>query len=148
MNKQIKLAAVLLSLAVLQGRAEAYLLPLTAFLLAAVLDVVPATVTGCLCGVATDMLTPEHSGYYAVSLTLACFGAAKLFELRWRRSWLTAAVMAAIGVPAVVVGYFLLFRLPMVPDWGLLFVRRYLPRIGWTAACGLPLYGLFHWLFR
>ena len=142
------LAAQLLLLAVWQTATDHYLLLLSALVLAALLEPIPATIAGSLCGMMTDMLTPEHGGYFAVTATVVCFFISKLFEMRWRRYWLSAAIISSSAVLIIVCGYFCLFRLAAVPDWSVLFLRHYLPGIGLTTACSVPLYGLFHRIIR
>ena len=142
------LAALLLLLAVWQTVTDLHLLLLSALVLATLLEPIPATVVGSICGMMTDMLTPEHSGYFAATATVVCFFISKLFEMRWRRYWLSAAVISSIAVLIIVCGYFCLFRLAADPDRNMLFIRHYLPRIGLTAAGSVPLYGLFHRIIR
>ena len=142
------LTALLLLLAVWQTATDHYLLLLSALVLATLLEPIPATIVGSLCGMMTDMLTPEHSGYFAVTATIVCFFISKLFEMRWRRYWLSAAVISSSAVLITVCGYFCLFRLAAIPDWDVLFVRHYLPGIGLTTACSVPLYGVFHRIIR
>lgn len=148
MNKWIKmtaLAAILLLLAVIQSTANLFLLLLSALVLATLLETIPATFAGCICGILTDILLPER-GYYALTMTVACFFIAKFFALYLRRNPVSAATVSSVAVLLIVSGYFLLFRL--TPDCSELYVRHYLPEIGLTAACAPPLYGLFRWLFR
>lgn len=142
------LTALLLLLAVWQTATDHYLLLLSALVLATLLEPIPATIVGSLCGMMTDILTPEHGGYFAVTATVVCFFISKLFEMRWRRYWLSATIISSTAVLITVCGYFCLFRLAAIPDWSVLFLRHYLPRIGLTTACSVPLYGVFHRIIR
>lgn len=103
-------------------------------------ETVPAVVVGAVCGVLAD-ITLGGVGFFAFAVTLLCFALSGLLHTYINRNVLSCAVLAAAGVAAVYLLHFLLFRLIAgVPGSGALLVGSYLPRIGYTVVCFLPLY--------
>ena len=111
-----------------------FLLLAAALSFAACSKPVPAVVLGAVCGTI---------GYFSVAFTLVCYASAVLLNTYLNRNAMTSAVLALGSVIAVLLLYFLLFRVfAGVPDCGALFVRHYLPRMGYTALVFFPLYFL------
>ena len=120
-----------------------FLLLAAALSFAACSKPVPAVVLGAVCGVLSDISANGAIGYFSVAFTLVCYASAVLLNTYLNRNAMTSAVLALGSVIAVLLLYFLLFRVfAGVPDCGALFVRHYLPRMGYTALVFFPLYFL------
>lgn len=114
---------------------------------AAAEKVIPAVILGAVCGVLTDLSADGGVGFYAIALTLICFGVSSLLHTKLRTTLFSLMVLAAAAVPLAVGLYFVLFRLfAGTPGAGALFVHHYLARMGYTYLCILPLYPLNRWL--
>ncbi len=124
-------------------RSKPFLLLAAALSFAACSKPVPAVILGAVCGALSDISANGTIGYFSVAFTLVCYASAVLLNTYLNRNALTSSVLALGSVIAVLLLYFLFFMVFVgVPDCGTLFVRHYLPRIGYTAIVFFPLYFL------
>ncbi len=75
---------------------------------------------------------------------LVCFAQASLLGTYLNRNLLTATVLSAGSVAAVLSLYCLLFKILPGADGGSLFLTAYLPRMLCTLIAFVPLYGLMN----
>lgn len=125
------------------------LLVAAALCFAGVEEVVPSTVLGAVCGVIADLSGTGRIGFFAVALTLCCYGISHLMNTRLRSNLFTLMLLSLGGVILIIGLYFVFFRLLAgVPDSGILFVNHYISRILYTYVCIVPLYFLNSFLKR
>ena len=124
-----------------------FLLLAAALSFAACSKAAPAVILGAVCGALSDISANGTIGYFSVAFTLVCYASAMLLDTYLNRNALTSAVLAFGSIAAVLLLYFLFFRVfAGVPDCGALFVRHYLSRIGYTTLTFFPLYFLNRFL--
>ena len=123
--------------------AKPFLLLAAALSFSVTVDVVPAIVLGAVCGVLADISAGGTVGFFAVAVTLACYGQARVVGTYFNRHALTCSVFSLGSTAVILLLYFLLFKaFAGAPDSGLLLTAHYLPRMLYTALTFFPLYFL------
>jgi hypothetical protein len=79
-------------------------------------------------------------GYFAIAFTLVCALLHYVVSTYLNATFFTFFVTSAAAVMVVLGLYFLIFRLAAGSGSGEMFVARYLPRMGLTLLCAVPLY--------
>ena len=105
---------------------------------------VPAVIIGAVCGVPADISASGGVGFFSITIVLVCFAQASLLGTYLNRNLLTATVLSAGSVAAVLSLYCLLFKILPGADGGSLFLTAYLPRMLCTLIAFVPLYGLMN----
>ena len=130
------------------GSKPLFLLPL-ALSVAVVADETPSTIIGAVCGAFTDLGSSGNIGFFAIFLTVACFLISYAFRNRLLLRFITAFLLSALAIAAVICLYFLFFFvLKGVEDCYVYFVNHYVSRIVLTSLMFVPLWFLNRFLHR
>lgn len=124
--------------------AKPFLLLAAALAFSACSKPVPSVIIGAVCGVLSDIAAGGGVGFFSVTFVLVCFAQASVLGTYLNRNLLTAAVLSAGSVAAVLSLYCLLFRIIPGADGGSLYLTAYLPRMLCTLIAFVPLYGLMN----
>lgn len=124
-----------------------FLLLALALAIASFEDFIPTVVYAAVCGVFSDLNCGGTVGYFAIAFTLVCAAIWYLAGMYLNATLFTFIITSAAAIAAVLGVFFLMFRLTLgVEDPGALFVSHYLPRMGITLLCAVPLYFLIWFL--
>lgn len=105
---------------------------------------IPSVIIAAVCGVLADISASGGVGYFSIAFVLVCFAQASVLGTYLNRNLITAAVLSAGSIAAVLSLYCLLFRIFPGIDGGSLYVTATLPRILYTFITFVPIYGMIH----
>lgn len=124
-----------------------FLLLALALAIASFEEFIPTVIYAAVCGLFADLNSGGTVGYFAISFTVVCAAIRYLAGMYLNATLFTFMITSAAAIAAVLGIYFLMFRLAVcAEDAGTLFVSHYLPRMGTTLLCAVPLYFLIWFL--
>lgn len=130
------------------GSKPLLLVPL-ALSVASVEEKIPSLIFGAVCGGLTDLASGGGIGFFAITLTLACYFEAHVFSSYLVPNIFSASVYSACAVVLLIGVYFLLFKITAgVPDWGALFVNHYISRIVYTCVMFVPVCLITRFIYK
>lgn len=112
-------------------------------------EFIPSAVLAAVCGAFADCSSGGTVGYFAAAFTVTVAAAVFLTEAYLNASLFTFIITSAAAVFAVLSLYFVIFRLFSggAGVW-LMYLQSYLPRMGLTLLCAVPLYFLNGFIHR
>lgn len=128
--------------------AKPFLLLAAALAFSACSEPIPSVIIAAVCGVLADISATGGVGCFSITFVLVCFAQASVLGTYLNRNLLTAAVLSAGSVAAVMSLYFLLYKLLPNAAGGNLYLTAYLPRMLVTYLTFFPIYGLMYFITK